>query len=347
MFNQKTSFYVLLVFLLGAITLSFFVLQPFLYPLILAMIAALLCRPLHKYVLGVVGKQRKSIASLLTAIIVVVGTVVPLSFVGFQVFKEAQMINEAVTAGDARAGILFTLEHKFEELAVRYPVLNALPFDLSIDAEEITQSVANFLAANAQAILANVASITLSFFVFLIALYYLLRDGATLAAKVRDLSPLSDDASDLIISRVERAVSSVVKGSLIVAMVQGVLTSVGFLLFGVPDPLLWGAITAVAALIPGIGTSLVIIPAVLYLFIAVSPLAAFGLAIWGAGAVGLIDNMLGPTLVGKGAELHPLLVLLSVLGGLAFFGPIGFLLGPLVLSLVIALLDAFVHARTA
>jgi len=108
---------------------------------------------------------------------------------------------------------------------------------------------------------------------------------------------------------------------------------------------LWGVVAALSALIPGIGTSLVLGPGILYLFTVGATTQAVGLLIWSVVAVGLIDNSLGPKLVGKGMRLHPLMVLLSVFGGLAFFGPAGIFLGPLCISLLFALLSIYQHIR--
>jgi len=143
------------------------------------------------------------------------------------------------------------------------------------------------------------------------------------------------------LDKLERSVNSVIKGNLVVAAVQGVMCSAGFIIFGVPSPILWGMTAAVAALVPGVGTSLVIIPAILFLFLTGSVSMALGLFLWGVVAVGLIDNYLGPKLIGKNTNLHPLLVMLSVIGGLLFFGPIGFILGPLTISLFFAIVDIF------
>ena len=158
-----------------------------------------------------------------------------------------------------------------------------------------------------------------------------------------ELSPLNDKEDEGVFDRLELAVNSVIKGNLVIALVQGVLTTIGFMLFGVPNAILWGTVAAVAALIPGIGTGLVFIPAVAFLFFTGANVPAFGLFIWGALGVGLIDNFLGPKLVGSGMKLHPLLVLLSVLGGLMYFSPAGVFLGPLSLSLLFALLSIYAH----
>jgi predicted PurR-regulated permease PerM len=180
-----------------------------------------------------------------------------------------------------------------------------------------------------------------SSFLFLIALYYLLKDGRKFKAVIIALSPLSDTDDETISQKLAVAIHSVMKGSLLIAFIQGVLTSVGFAIFGVPNAVLWGSVAAIAALIPGIGTALVLIPAILFLFLRGEAFSGVGLIVWGMGAVGLIDNFLGPKLVGRGTQLHPLIILLSVLGSIVFFGPIGFLLGPLIMSLLFALLDIY------
>jgi predicted PurR-regulated permease PerM len=131
------------------------------------------------------------------------------------------------------------------------------------------------------------------------------------------------------------------KGSLFIALIQGCLTGIGFAIAGVPNPALWGSVAMISALIPGIGTSLVLIPGILFLFGTGHPGPGFGLLAWGALAVGLIDNFLSPKLLGRGTNLHPLFILFSVMGGLALFGPLGFLFGPLVLSLWSALISIY------
>ena len=134
---------------------------------------------------------------------------------------------------------------------------------------------------------------------------------------------------------------SVIKGSIFVALIQGVLTGLGFTIFGVSSPVLWAGVATITALIPGVGTSLVIIPAVLYLFTTSTTINAVGLLLWGVVAVGLVDNTLGPKLVAKGAKIHPFLILLSALGGIGFYGVIGFILGPITIAFLFALFDIY------
>jgi predicted PurR-regulated permease PerM len=168
-----------------------------------------------------------------------------------------------------------------------------------------------------------------------------LKDGRRFVKSLIALSPLADKYDQQIFDRMTVAINSVLRGQLFVALIQGFLSGLGFYIFGVPNPALWGTVAAVCALVPGVGTSLVLIPVIAYLFLSGSYLPAFGETIWGAFGVGLIDNLLGPTLVGKGARVHPLFILFSVIGGIVLFGPMGFLLGPLTVSLLYALLDIY------
>ena len=175
----------------------------------------------------------------------------------------------------------------------------------------------------------------------LFTLYYLLKDGAKFREKIMEFSPLKKSEDEKIFEKVKGTVTSIVRGSLVVGVIQGIMTGLGFLIFGVPNPALWGSVAIFAAIIPGVGTALVNIPAVLFLAISGSGTNAFLLLLWSMSAVGLIDNFLRPYLIGRDAKLHPFLVLLSVLGGIHVFGPVGFLVGPLFLSFLLALLEIY------
>lgn len=178
-------------------------------------------------------------------------------------------------------------------------------------------------------------------FIFLISLYFLFKDGHKLKKAVIALSPLQDIHDEAIFNKISLAINSVIKGNLAVALIQGTLTAIGFAIFGIPNATLWGSVATITALIPGIGTTLVLFPAILYLLLTEKMLFAIGLLLWGVLVVGLADNVLRPKLVEQGIRLHPFLILLSIFGGLSFFGPLGFLLGPLVLSLLFALLEIY------
>lgn len=172
-------------------------------------------------------------------------------------------------------------------------------------------------------------------------MFFLYRDGKKLRAFALKWSPLNDDYDESIIAKIETAVSSVVTGALTTAIVQGVMVGIGFSIFGIPNPVLWGVIATIAALIPLLGTGLITMPAGAWLLLTGHIGAGLGLIVWGLVCVGLIDNVLNPYMMKRGMDVHPFLILLSVFGGLVYFGPVGFLAGPIVLAFFFALMEIY------
>ncbi len=331
--EKKTQFYFLITAVALAGVLSFFIIRPFLYTIILAVIFAVVFWPIQKKMLTISG-NRRAIASFLTIIIVIVFILIPITFLGVQIFKESQQLYIYLSRGGLN-NALETLNTFTDRIQANLPHVQSISYDVNEYLRQGLELVLNNLGGIFQSVLRIVGNLL----VFLFVLYYALKDGHKIYDKVVAISPLSDRDDRAIFAKLVAAINSVIRGNLTIAAIQGCLTAVGFWMFGVPQPILWGTVAAIAALVPSFGTSLVVVPAVAFLFFTGSTYASLGLLIWGMVAVGLIDNFLGPRLVSMGLKLHPLLVFLAVLGGLAFFGPIGFLLGPLTLSLVFALVD--------
>ena len=331
---QNPQVYFLFVVLLGVAAVTFFVFQPFLAPLVMATIAVVVFKPLYKKILNRMSEWEAT-SAFATLLVVIAFIIVPVSFLGVRLVEEAGQFYTSLTAGGSQEGVLDSLNIAISKVQDILPFAHTAPVNVNQYAKQGLEWVLHNLGP----VFSNLAHLGLDLFVFLFAFYYLLKDGTRLRKFVVELSPLSNDDDDEILRKLEASANSVVKGRLLIALLQGVLTSVGFLLFGVPNAMLWGTVAVLASLVPGIGTMLVFLPATLFLFLVGGVLPAAGLMAFGVGVVGLVDNLLAPKLLGKGTNLHPLFVLLSVLGGLIFFGPIGIFLGPLVVSLLIALLD--------
>jgi predicted PurR-regulated permease PerM len=334
--HQKSELYFLLTLLAGIFVLTFFIFKPFLYALILAIVFATVFAPFHKKVLTIT-RERRGLAALLATVSVLIAVVVPLAFLGIQIFQEAAGLYSSLAQNGGATDLSRGMGDVVNSIKRFFPV----PVELSIDIDQYMRQGLNWLLQHLGPLFSNVAKVMLGVFVFLIALYYLFKDGHKLRVAVIALSPLQDIHDETIFNKLTLAINSVIKGSLAVALIQGILTAVGFAIFGVPNVALWGSVAAIAALIPGVGTALVLLPAILFLFFSGKTFFAVGLLLWGLTAVGLVDNFLGPKLVERGMRLHPFLILLSILGGIGFFGPLGFLLGPLVLSLLFALLEIY------
>ncbi len=334
--KENLRLYSLLAFLGLAIILTFFVLRPFLYPLILAVVFALIFQPLYRQILRRVRGQ-EWLASTLTILVLIIFIIAPLVFLGFQIFREAEGFYFSLAGGFNVQYLMDLWPNLNQKLNEFLPMLG----NFSVDIEQYLKNILIFFVQNLGTVFSNLAKMFVSLFIFLMAFFFLLKDGGRLKQKIMDLSPLNREDGEMIIKKITLAIGSVVKGSLFVAVLQGISCSIGFALFGVPNPIMWGSLGIIGALIPGIGTALVLAPAIIYLYLVGQTLNAFGMLLWGILAVGLIDNFLGPKFVGKGVGLHPLLILLSVFGGISFFGPIGFILGPLVVCLLFVLLDIY------
>lgn len=307
-------------------------LAPFVSALALAAIIVTICYPLYERLLPSMPKQSPTLAALATTGIVLIAVILPLLFIASSLVNEAVSIYNAASSG--RVGI----EENLRDAEVM--VGKFVPgFELNVT--EYIKQAAEWLAGNVGAIFAGTASTVFLFFIALIGSFYLFRDGRDFTRKMVVISPLPDDQDELILRRMATAVRSVAMGIVLVAIIQGVLTSIGLAIVGFEQYVLLGALAAIGALIPGVGTAIVFIPSVIYLFATGSFVSGGVLTVWGLLAVGLIDNLLGPYLMSRGNPLHPFVVLLSVLGGIAFFGPIGFIVGPVVVSLFVVLLELY------
>ena len=336
--------YFLLALLLGAFVLVAGIFKHFLAPLALAVVFAVVLQPVYRRILHAVG-GRRALSALGSVIVFIIGVLLPIILVATQIVAEANGLYAYFTSGEGVASLYRATEQAGAVISRIIPGLDINLNAVAANLDTYLKQGLEIIISHLGGILSGISSFVLGLFVFFIALYYLLKDGSALKRKIMELSPLHDADEERIFGRLELAVNSVVKGNLFIALIQGVLATIGFLLFGLPNPVLWGTVTAVSALIPGVGTALVMMPAILYLFATGTLPQALGLLVWGMLAVGLIDNMLGPKLVGRGAGLHPLLILLSVLGGLVIFGAAGIFLGPLSVALLIALLA--IHAEVS
>jgi predicted PurR-regulated permease PerM len=190
-------------------------------------------------------------------------------------------------------------------------------------------------------ILSKLANLIWIFFLALFACYYLLRDGAGLRDAIVRTVPLPEYHTKGIFEKLHSTATSVIRGSLLAAVCYGILMGVGFWMFGLPNPVLWGAVSVIAALIPVFGIFLIAIPAIGTLLFSGNLSAAIGFAVWIFLIGALMENILRPWLIGRNGKVHPFLLLFSVLGGLSVFGATGILLGPLALSFLITLFDIY------
>jgi predicted PurR-regulated permease PerM len=334
--NQKLEFYFLLTLLILTCLFSFFIFRPFIYILVFAGVFAVIFRGVYKKILKVTH-QKDGLSAALTTIIIIFCILIPLSLIAMQIFSELSQLYASLSAGNEHTGLMQIIKSALLKLENLAPI----SLGLSFDPDQLIKQVANWLLNNMGAIFSNMASMFTGLFIFIVGLFYLLKDGHLLKTSIIKFSPLSDKDDKTIFDKLQLAINSVVKGSILVALIQGGAATIGFFIFGVPNPFLWGSLAVISALIPAVGTSLVMIPSIIYLILSSHIWQGFGLIIWAALGVGLIDNFVGPRIVSRGIKMHPFITFLSTLGGLAYFGLAGFLLGPLIVNILFTLFDIY------
>ena len=329
--NQKLQNYFFLFLLLSTTILIFFVFYPFIGVLALAAILALALQPTYEKIKYLVKVEWLS--SLIVIILLAIFIVIPLTLLGWQIFKDAQSLyTEAITNKIVYVDKVNTF--------LEGPLKRLIP-DFSINLSLYVQKLLNWFVGNIGPLVSSTTQVLFDILLVIIALFFFLKDNIKIRKLLLEISPLEDKYDNLILEKLDGAVNSVIKGSLLIAAMQGVLAGIGFWIFGIPSPAFWGTVGVIAALVPGIGTSLVILPAIAYLFVNGSYLAAFGLFIWGTIMVGSLDNVLRTIIYKRGVSAHPIFILFAVFGGLSLFGPMGLIFGPIVLSFYLTLLEIY------
>lgn len=315
--------------------LGFAIMSPYVVPLFVGGVFAIVFAPLQKFFERQV-KGYPTLAALCTVLVVLVLILIPLIILFFLLFQEVSELYLRLSGGEGTE-MINAFSVKVQNLGSAL-----IPgFKFNVNLVDAVQNVLRWVGLNLSSFFSGVLTFVFDVFLVIIAMFFLFRDGARLRAFAVKWSPLPDRYDESILAKLEIAITSVVKGSLTSASVQGILVGFGFTIFGVPNPILWGSVAAVAALVPLIGTSIITMPAAVMLILTGHLGAGIGLVVYALLVVGLSDNVLNPILVRRGVDIHPFMILLSVFGGLAYFGPVGFLAGPIVIAFFFTLLDIY------
>lgn len=332
--NIQSGFFISL--LIAALLFVGYIFLPYLDTLVFASILAVVFHPLYvKLRRRPFFKNSPGIASSVMVLLVTSIIIIPLIILMLLCITEATNLYVKATNNPN----FYTPIAEAQVYFVRK--LGSFPIDLGAALKDYTKNLFSFLVTHVGFIVGNTMNLIFSFFLTLFALYYLIKDGEKLHDKFIGYTPLAASDDERIAKKLVIAFNSVIKGTILIALLQGVLEGVGLFIFGMPNPILLGAVTVITAVIPVVGTMIITIPASIYLFTVGQPVSAIGLFLWGALIVGLIDNLVRPKLIERDTNLHPLLVFISVIGGLNVFGALGFIFGPILLSLLVALLNIY------
>ena len=331
----------LLVFLVSAVFLN--MIRYFLMPILLAGIFAALAQPLYLYLTRRFGGRRQ-LASLLTLLLIVFVVLLPFGFLAGIITSQALKLGESVRPW---------VQQKLAEPDALSELFRNLPFYEQIvpyrdailqKAAELVGSLSSYLINSLSSMTVMTVNFLFATVILLYSMFFFLIDGKKLMTKILYYLPLEDHNERLLLERFTSVTRATLKGTLVVGIVQGCLAGLAFQVAGIPSAIFWGTVMAVLSIIPGIGSALIWVPASLILLSGGHYAAGVGLAGFCALVVGSVDNFLRPVLVGKDTKMHELMIFFSTLGGLALFGFIGIIVGPVIAALFITLWEMYGEA---
>ncbi|MFN7924639.1 MAG: AI-2E family transporter [Bryobacteraceae bacterium] len=324
---MKRSQGFLLALLAIALYLCFLLAKPFLLAIAAAGVLAVVCYPMHRRVLGAV--RNRDLAALVSTLAIVVLVVGPTALVSWAAVRELR----ALYGQHARSDELMSLM----ERAAAW--LGVAAEDLRAEAVERLQQAAAWLVKVGGTAMAEVGGSLVQAVISFVTLYFFLRDGREMLRRASEIVPLPQEQTELLYRRAGDTIVANVWGVVAVAAAQGVLGGFGFWLTGLGSPVLWGIVTAVVSLVPVFGSALVWLPGTILLAAAGRWSGAAFLAIWGAAVVAQADNVIRPMVVSGRMHLNPLFVFFALLGGMNQFGVVGVFIGPVILSVAVALVE--------
>jgi len=339
--NLRTAFVLLLVVAVTVLFLA--VTWPFLKPLLLGALLAGLFHRLYRWITRLLG-GRASLGAAVTLLVLLVLGLGPVSaFLGIVLQQALTMSDQAIPWLTQHLGAASTFNVN-EWVVQRFPALaKYMPSQ-----EQMLEQVGNvakttgaFLVGFASRMTATTAAFLLNLFVMLYAMFFFFRDGHKILERIFYYTPLSDEDETRMLTQFASITRATVKGTLVIGIIQGALAGIAFWVAGIEGAALWGTIMTILSIIPGIGAALVWVPVVIILYVTGQYLTATLLAAWCAAVVGTVDNFLRPVLVGRDAKMPDLLILIGTLGGLFLFGPIGFIVGPIVCGLFLTVWDIY------
>jgi predicted PurR-regulated permease PerM len=336
------SSYVFMAFLIGVLYLFYLVIHPFLTDLFVALMMAMIFFPVYKKLLQVL-KGLKILSAFLTVFIMILAFLIPVflfsGVITSQSLELYQQLSKGLQDGTIKKAIDLKLVY-FNLYFDRWQI-NIQSLSLEEYVGKILATFSEFIYTEMTALAKGLAGTLFDLIIVLFISFFLLIDGEKFLHEIKVFSPLEVTHHDRIIVQLEKTVKATLKGSIIVALTQGLLGGIGFWIFDIPSAAFWGICMVFSSVIPLVGTSIIWIPAALFLVLTSSIWMAVGLALWGTLIISGADNVLRPMLLKGAANLHPLLTFLSVLGGLIYFGFLGFILGPIVLSFLMTLFDIY------
>jgi predicted PurR-regulated permease PerM len=327
-------------FLLAIATaLALFILKPFFIPFLLAVILTSLFKFVYQGIIKATHGQ-EIISAIATCAIVALLILIPVLFVASLVGNE---VYDLVVKTSADTGGISESIVKSKEKLETLPFINLINLESYLSEERAVGLVKSF-SQNALTIIQKTYK-GVAHFVFVIvitffSLFYLLIDGNKLLKKITKLSPLRDEYEERLVGKFSSIAKATIKGTVLIAMLQGLMSGILFWATGVSSPAILGILTAIASVIPSVGSALIWFPTGVIMIILGNIWPGIIILLVGM-LISTLDNVIKPKLVGQDTQMHPLLILFSTLGGIAIFGISGFIIGPIIVSFFIVLWEIY------
>jgi len=330
-----------LVFLLGLTAVAFYLcyvlISPFLKPIVFSTVLAALFFPLHTRVHRLI--RNRNVSALVSTVIVILLIALSVTFLGRAIATGLRDIYQSLgvsAGGRERLGayLLYLFERAIELLSRYLPISVSDLRNATVNHAE--KSVAVLLNITAGA-LGSISSMVANAFVAFFILFFFFRDGRGMLRRASVVLPLKREQVRRLFARVQETLHSIVYGTVALAALQGALAGVAFWMLGITSPVVWAIITALCALLPVIGTAVILLPAISMLVFSGHWIKGLILFAWGMAVVHPVDNVLRPYLIGGRVKLSTLYVFFALIGGLKAFGSLGLFIGPLILAITMAL----------
>jgi predicted PurR-regulated permease PerM len=316
---------------LGVLILCALVLRPFFTAIVGAIVLAVITQRPYDWLATKI--KNPSTCAAVALVLIILAVIVPAFFLAQELGEQALA---AVNALRSNAS-----QNRITDFIANRPALASSieTFTSSIDLNNAARSTAAYLGGNLAGLLGTSVRVITQLVVMLFLLFFLFRDRALALASLRSLLPLHEDETDELLDKVGNTIFATALGRLTIAVIQGILAGLAFWVLGVPGVILWAFTLTACAMIPAFGALLVWGPVAIYLGLNGHWGKAALLVIWGGFIVSTIDNILYPVLIGSHLRAHTATILLSILGGIAVFGPIGIILGPVLFTMATTVLD--------
>jgi len=321
---------------LAVLILCAFILQPFFSAIVGAIVLAVVTEIPHNWLSRHI--RNRTLCATVALILVILAVIVPGFFLAQELGQQALSAIVSLRNPNSQ-NLLSDYIGNHPALANRIEIFSA-----SIDVNNAARTTAAYVGSKAAIILSNSIHLITEMVVMLFLLFFLFRDRQLALTALRSIIPLREDETTELLERIDDTIYATFLGRLAIALVQGVLAGLAFWALGVPGVILWALTLTAFAMIPAFGAFLVWGPIAIYLGLNGHWGKAALLAIWGGLIVSTIDNILYPILIGGHLRAHTAIILITILGGIAVFGPLGIILGPVIFTIAATLLDIW-HAR--